>query len=400
MREDAIGTMRGHLSFPKLTAIAIMLLLSILTLAASGQGQPSEVQGIEELYLQANTAQQNGDNATAIEKYKAIIQLDPTLAEAYNNLGRLYFNVRSYSDAVSVLQHGLAIDSGMYPAYVILGTAYSQMGEYKKATVSLEKAEQLKPNDAHVQRLLASALVNFGDFEGAATRLRSVLANDPNDQEALYLLGKTYLQLSKDMLARITQGAPDSVLALEIRGEQYENIDDFNGALIEYKKAVKLDPLQPGTHFHLANTFWIMGQWASAQKEFEAELENDPSSCVSMWKRADSILENNGPPDDALQGLNRALSQCPQLVQAHLDRARILVTLRQYNSAFQDLQIVETANPDESSVHFLLSKVFRVEGKSSEADAEMKTFARLLQKEGDKSEKHAKDVIAIGSETR
>jgi len=49
---------------------------------------------------------------------------------------------------------------------------------------------------------------------------------------------------------------------------------NYDGALVEYKKAADLAPQQPGTHEHMGNTFWVTGKWESAETEFKAELAN------------------------------------------------------------------------------------------------------------------------------
>jgi tetratricopeptide (TPR) repeat protein len=355
---------------------------------------------VQALYSQATTAEKNGDHSTAIQKYQDLIKLSPGLARAYNNLGRLYFNQGNYDAAIKVLEKGLAIDPEMYPAYVILGASYSQSGEYKKAKTPLETALARNPADLHAEMMLASTLMNLNDYEGGAAHLRHILTQNPDDRQAEYLLGKAYLQLSKETLSKVIERDSNSVLAHEIKGEEYENISDFDGALIEYKKAVDLDSHQPGTHFHLANAYWIIGKWPQAQKEFAAELENDPTSCAARWKMGDSMLEAKEPADTALVELNHALKQCPDLVQAHLDRARALVKLGRFGEVLPDLKIAEAANPDDPSVHFLLATVYRNQGNASEAKAEIQRYGKLQQKATEKATQHANDVMAVRSNTQ
>jgi tetratricopeptide (TPR) repeat protein len=382
--------------------IAALLITGSVACVSLGQdANPATVTPqVQTLYSEANAAEKNGDHATAIQKYQDILKLSPGLARAYNNLGRLYFNQGNYPAAIKVLEKGLAIDPGMYPAYVILGASYSQSGEYNKAKAPLESALAKNPSDLHAEMLLASTLMNLNDYEGGAAHLRHILTQSPDDRQAQYLLGKAYLQLSKETLSKLIQHDPDSVLAHEIKGEEYENINDFDGALVEYKKAVDLDPHQPGTHFHLANAFWIIGKWPQAQKEFAAELENDPTSCAARWKMADSMLEAKEPADPALVELNQALKQCPELLQAHLDRARALVKLGHFGEALPDLKIAEAANPDDPSIHFLLSTVYRNQGNASEAKAEIQRYGQLQQRVTEKATQHANDVMAIRSNTQ
>ena len=95
---------------------------------------------------------------------------------------------------------------------------------------------------------LARDLVDLGNDEAATPYLRSYLDRNPKDQQAWYLLGKTYLQLSEDALGKIDQIDPNSVVAHEVAGEIDESMHNYDGALVEYKKAADMAPQQPGTH--------------------------------------------------------------------------------------------------------------------------------------------------------
>ena len=72
-------------------------------------------------------AQQRGDNAEAIEKYRAMLKLAPHLAPAYNNLGMLYFNEHDYEQAAQVLKHGLELNPDMPTASALLGMSYHEI---------------------------------------------------------------------------------------------------------------------------------------------------------------------------------------------------------------------------------------------------------------------------------
>jgi predicted Zn-dependent protease len=183
--------------------------------------------------------------------------------------------------------------------------------------------------------------------------------------------------MSEDSLKKINEIDPNSVVAHEIAGEIDESMHNYDVALVEYKKAIELAPHQPGTHMHMGNGYWLIGKWASAQEEFKAELENDPYNCTARWKLANSMLEANDSSEDALAQLNQAVDRCPGLMQARVDRARALVRLGKQSDALPDLLLAEKDSPTEPSIHFLLGSVYRAQGKTQEAQQEMRTYAQL-----------------------
>jgi len=376
----------------------LVLLYIVIIAGAQAQSADDEVTPqVQDLYAQAKAAQQRGDDATAIQKYRAMLKLAPHLAPAYNNLGMLYFSQRDYSQAAEVLEQGLKVNPDMPTASAMLGLSYSRMGENEKAEPLLEAAVRANPNDDNTQMALARTLINLGRYDEATPCLRSFLERNPRDQQAWYLLGKTYLRLSEDALGKINQIDPNSATAHIIAGEIDESMRNYDGALVEYKKAIDLAPQQSGTHARMGNVFWLTGKWESAQTEFKAELATDPNNCTARWKLANSMLEANAPAQDALPELNRAIEQCPTLMQARVDRARALVKLDKHNDALPDLLLAEKDSPNEPSIHFLLSSVYKAQGKTADAQQEMRTYGRLQREASEAVAGQANDAINIKS---
>ncbi len=350
---------------------------------------------VQRLYAQAKSSEAQGDISAAIDDYVAMLKLAPHLAPAYNNLGFLYFGQHDYVHASDVLEHGIKLNPNMTTASALLGISYFEMGENKKAEAPLQTALRANPTDDNVEMTLAHVLINTRKYEEAIAPLKNLTLRHPEDQEAWYLLGKTYLQLSEDALGRINKINPNSMMAHNVAGEIDESMHNYDGALVEYKKAEDLSPQRAGAHMHLADVYWETSKWDSAAAEFAAELKIDPNSCNAHWKLANTILEVNGPPDEALTHLNDAIRLCPTLMQAHVDRARALIKLGQHDKALPDLLLAEKDSPKEPSIHFLLSAVYRAQGKTSDAQQELRTYGALQREASQAAADRGSDAIAI-----
>jgi len=382
----------------------IRLLLIVVSLLgwnawpALAQSDESEVTPeVQHFYAQAKSAETRGDVNAAIDAYIAMLKLAPHLAPAYNNLGFLYFGQHDYVHASEVLEHGIKLNPNMTTASALLGISYFEMGENKKAEAPLQAALRTNPTDDNVEMTLARVLINTRKYEEATVPLKNLTLRHPEDQEAWYLLGKTYLQLSEDALGRINKIDPNSMMAHEVAGEIDESMHNYDGALVEYKKAEDMSPQRVGAHMHLAEVYWETSKWDSAAAEFAAELKIDPDNCTAHWKLANTILEVNGSPEDALTHLNDAIRRCPTLMQAHVDRARALIKLGQHDKALTDLLVAEKASPKEPSIHFLLSTVYHAQGKTSDAQQELHTYGLLQREASQAAADRGSDAIAIKS---
>lgn len=279
----------------------------------------------------------------------------------------------------------------------MLGMSYFQLGENEKAEPLLRSALHNEPSNNTIEMMLAHLLINLKNFDDAAFYLHDFLKRNPKNQEGWYLLGKTYLQMSENALAKVHEIDPDSVVAHEIAGEIDASMHNYDLALVEYKKAIDLAPKSPGTHMHMGDAYWYIGKWQSAETEYAAELQNDPNNCLARWKLANSILEANDSTEEALTHLNRSLEQCPALMQAHVDRARALIRLGRQVDALPDLVMAEADSPREPTIHFLLAAVYRAQGKSAEAQQEMRTYGTLQREASAATAQQANDANAIKS---
>ncbi len=373
-------------------SLAVWLLIVSVTASFARQAPDQATPEVQQLYAQAKAAQQQGDRATAIEKYRAMIKLAPQLAPAYNNLGMLYFKDRDYNHAVEVLQSALAIDPNLHTASAMLGMSYFQLGVYEKAEPLLRAALSNNPKDDNVEMMLALLLIDRKNFNEAALHLNNFLERNPKSQEGWYLLRKTYLLMSENALAKINEIDPDSYITHEIAGEMNENAYNYAGALVEYKKAIDMAPHQAGTHMRMANAYWHIGEWQSAQAEFKAELANDPNNCTAYWKLGDAMIEAHNSYEDAISALNQSIDRCPTLMEARVDRARTLIRLGRQSEALPDLLVAEKNSPAEPTIHYLLASVYKAQGKDAEAQQEMHTFAKLWKEAKDATARQANNA--------
>jgi tetratricopeptide (TPR) repeat protein len=387
---SAPGFLAGAASFFFLLVCGTFLTPSALvSQSKSGELDPR----VERLYVEAKDAQARGDQAGAIAKYEAILQLAPRLGAAYNNLGLIYFQQQDYRHAVAILVKGLKVDPKMPSASALLGLSLYELKDYSQARPRLEAALRANPKDNNAELILANDLIQLGDLEGASGHLRALARRQPQNQEVWYLLGKTHMKLSEQALSNMNLIDPNSVLVHEMSGEIMESMKNYDGAVVEYKKAVEMEPHRAGTHYKLANAYWFLGEWDAAIKEFRAELANDPSNCAAHGQIGDILIEQRVNFEEGLVAVERALAICPTLTQARVDRARALLKLNRNEEAVKDLELAEQATPDDPRVHFFLAQGYRALGQAQEAQAEMQIFSRLEENARSGLAERAKEVL-------
>ncbi len=378
--------------FPRCALASALVAVSVVTQLATVQA-PAQSPEVQTLYAHAQAAQAGNQPDQALADYRRILALDPSLAPAYNNLGRLLFNLGRYSEAVPVLQKGVALAPGMSPAQIMLGAAYLHLDQPEKALVPLQKGVAALPADRFARLTLARTLADLNRPADAVAELQALVHLDPKDQEAWYLLGKQHLQLSQQAFAKVEALDPNSPLTHQLDGEIMESMQNTPGAIDAYMQALSADPNNSSALNHLADLYWHTGDWAHAREQLTRLLSVEPGNCFAHWKLADTLDHLAEPPEAALAEVNTALAQCPEIPQAHAERARLLLRQGKPAAALPDLQIAEKAAPQEASVQHLLAQTYRALGNKAAADAADARFRQLEAQNRQHEEQKATRVL-------
>ncbi len=343
---------------------------------------------VQRLYSEAQQAQAAHLDETAIADYQRILKLSPGLAPAYNNLGRLFYNLDRYPEAVITLQRGLALAPEMHPAQIMLGASLFKLGRFSEALPLLQAGASAMPDDRFAHVTLAQTLIGLNRLPEAVAEFERIVAANPKDQEAWYLLGKLHLQLSQAAFSQVQAIDASTSLAHQMAGEIMESMQNTPGAIDAYKQAIAAAPNDPGPMEHLADLYWNRGDWVNARDIYKALLAQQPRNCAAHWKLANSLDELGESPITGLAEVNIALEQCPFLAQAHAERARLLLRSGKAADALPDLESAEKAAPREPSVQSLLAQVYRTLGDRVRADAANQKFLRLEKELHDEQEQH------------
>src|SRR5207237_6085423 len=86
--------------------IIILIWISLIGTAGSCSGQQD---ALLQLYREAQQAQSAGDYQKAIANYKRIVVLRPEMAEAYSNLGILYYDQRQSDHALTAFKKAIEL---------------------------------------------------------------------------------------------------------------------------------------------------------------------------------------------------------------------------------------------------------------------------------------------------
>ena len=347
---------------------ALALLTLCLTIPGWGTCQTSEDQ-LEQSFRAGQEAMRRGDFALAVDDFKKVLALDPTLVEAEVNLGLAYQSLAEYELAVRHLGKALAQRPNLLGPTVIVGMDYLKLGSPQKAIPFLQHALKLDPSNLEAHQALASACQAQDNFRGAAEEFRQIAVLDSDKSEAWFKLGHEYLDLAARLAYRGAHLYRESAWGHRFLGDLLFQRERWDDAVQEYRKALAADPRQPGLHTSLAQVYLHAGKLEEAEAEFRQEFQLDPRSEPGWVGLANlQLAKSDGPA--ALQSLGKVWEISPEFLG--LQREFPSIELPQ-DSAKALVSRVQDA-PQGANKHFLLAVLYALTNESTSSEREWKSF--------------------------
>ena len=139
----------------------------------------------ESTHLQlAAILSQQGDPNGAIQEYQAALALNPSLSEAYRDLGAVYIDKHEWQKAEQSLRKGTELNQQDHRAWYWLGRSLIAQEHFPQAREALVTAIQIDPTNPQLHSDLGLALMAQGHFKKAGETLRHAISLQPDFAEA------------------------------------------------------------------------------------------------------------------------------------------------------------------------------------------------------------------------
>jgi tetratricopeptide (TPR) repeat protein len=476
-------------SEPRCFLGAAAALIFVFASSALAQGD------LAKLYSEAQQAQAAGDLAAATRKYEAIVQLQPHMAEAYANLGNLYYEQGQTDRAKSAFRKAIQQKPEMTGPRFFLGVIAFGEHDYVAALDHLGKAAATQPSNALIYAYLGYVRFARSEFAEATGNFEKANALNDTDIDVLYHLSKSYGHLADQAFAKLQAAFPDSVypilarahlaeinedtgeaarqygLALEkmpdnvrlrekahpaapaptardelvdgsltykespptgpklkeeisswqskmrgfatndsdarqhylqgegyqvlayltslavfdvdqdsyrahqLRAQMFEQSNNDDGAIQEYREALKRKPELQNIHFAIGTLYWKDHHQDEAWTELQLELKANPHHPQALYELGD-ICAFTERSAEAEKYFLQAVKLEPGMAEAHYALEKIYTESGRYDQSLEQLRAALKINASDPTAHYRLAAVYRKLGKPREAERELTLFDR------------------------
>lgn len=364
--------------------------VALILLAGSLFGQADAV---ADHAAAAAAATSRGDFGSAEAHNRAIVKLDPRLAEAHINLGLSLFSQRKYIDAVTAFHAGLERKPELWNGWLFLGIAELNRNRLEQAVPPLEKYTAARGSDHQGHYYLGLALLGLERFREAEAALGRARELDRNNVDVLYHLAQSYLgqaragrdrdrlqQAYEDSLRRIAAVDPSSIRLAQLRAGYHQALGETAKARAELETIVARGARVRGLRYTLGCLYIESRDYEKAVAELEAELRLD-----APWPRTHLQLGHAyvelGKVEKALPALEAAREAEPANGTVWFELGRAHSAAHAGGPAIEAFRKAIALGDRRSNVYYRLAIALRQTGQGAEAQQAMAESERLRKSE-------------------
>ena len=216
----------------------------------------------------------------AAQDYLKAIEANPYSAEAYNNLGALYIDIKRYSDAIDYLSSALSLQPNYFTARMNRAIVSYRTGRIVEALEDFNLAARIRPHDPLLLLNRGLAYYDMGHYESAAEDFSYLIHLNPDNARAYLERAKVFIKMGypynayTDLEEAVTikpsyalayyymgdlmfrKGEKDMALGLLVKSKELANkyaptydlmgdmlaVEDHTAAVANYIVVKKLDP--------------------------------------------------------------------------------------------------------------------------------------------------------------
>jgi len=228
------------------------LLALLLTLSVAAMSPAAVAQSIDQLIEQGSAAQASGKYTEAENIWRKVIEINPKLAAAYNNIGYNLYYQGKLDDAIAAFRQAIQIQPDSI-RYNNLGIVLFNQGKLEEAIVAFKQAIQIDPKYPPAHYGLGYTFYNQGKIQEAIEAYRQTIQIEPKFAAAYNNLGIALKDQGKleeaeaayrQALALPDDKTPPTVhtLAHNNLGRLLQQQDKLEAAIAEFEQAVAIDP--------------------------------------------------------------------------------------------------------------------------------------------------------------
>jgi tetratricopeptide (TPR) repeat protein len=322
-------------------------------------------------------------------EYEQTLRLDPGNNAARLSLAKALLEIGENSAAIPIIEGYLQRASADYEGYLVLGQAYRREGDLAKAEKQFRRAMELNADSYDARYLLGIVLAGTARPEEASRQLEIAEKVNPRAPGAHYELSVLYAK-NKDPKrsqeeAKAFQQARDqgekarTFDLLRIKGDDFLRSGDAQDAATTYRKAIELNPDDPGMHYNLSLALAKLGDTPGEKEELENAVKLGPN-VPEPHNQLGAYYLAEGKIAEAEQQFKSAIAVNPAFAEAKNNLGTLYGRMGNNRAAMELFREAVQNAPEFAQAHANLGLIMAAEGNFAAATQELQEALRFEPK--------------------
>lgn len=279
---------------------------------------------VELIYQEALSLHQQQQFDAAELKYLEYLRLQSDRAEAWLNLGILYYQTGLDQNAHSAILKSLDLDAKAN-GYYVLGACLERLDNDAEAIAAYQEAIALDPNLVDAYNNLGVILATNGEIAEAEVVYRQAISVNPRHWGTYMNLGNLLVEESQiEQAIEVYQNAlqinpqnPDLLNNLELArnlllesANQLYHQRKYEEAIADYQKVLETGTVDAGVYFYISECLRYLNREEQAILTLQEGIRLTPSAAELHFALC-SILQTSGRIEEAIESAERASQLLP-----------------------------------------------------------------------------------------
>jgi tetratricopeptide (TPR) repeat protein len=262
---------------------ACLFIVLIFGFASCCFASSSDIDEAKVLFSQGVLYENGGELEKALEKFKKVMELDPSAIFVYSHTVRVYVSLKQYKEALSLAEILVDKDSKNVDNWILYANVLWVNKDIDGAKKAYKKA--LKIDDTNVEALHElSLLLTQTDPQEAIKYLKLYARVSPENSPRVYYQLALISFFNKkndeavDYLNKSMEVADDFTPSKYLLADFYETQGDLQKALDIYKRILPYEPENANLHVKVGEIYFSLKDEETAKKHFEKAKDIEPSN--------------------------------------------------------------------------------------------------------------------------
>ena len=324
-----------------------------------------------EARLQLGSAlMEKGDYFGAAKQLERAIALDPKVPSLNGTYGKLLRTMTRHDDANEAFLRELEINPDDYDSNLFHGVhLFENEQKYEEALACFERALRARPGDAAARFQIGLVYNSSNRIEEALATVKGVIEEHPDFLDGHVTLTGLYYRLGRKQDAERHRALAERLRANR-DGQNLIQLEQFSRAVELFERQKKADPSDPEPYFYAGVALSQTEDWQGAVAEFKEAVRLDPDNSQYAISYANA-LARTGEHDPARAGLESLGSHPWQQLDPRL--AWILVDtyyrIGEHDQALQVLDFLAEQDPEDARVDLMSGQIHLLQGDYEKAQA-------------------------------